>query len=248
MRRATGSRSMDRIEGATMLQRFIRERVASYREPQRAGTPKGELIGLSKTKFEATLWMLTNHLQKDLAPRLGISYGLLRKWNAEEEFTATIAKHSSDFSAVVLQDLIRRAQASSVSCPTHQANQDLHSVAKRADESFDDYADAGFYGEAFLETIYSSLLKKIFKQGDEPACESCRASLALQIYTFVHALMQYRGYQQEVERRSDERLKRRSHGCLLSYMMGFFEESEVAPGQSWMAKAMLARMKKVDEE
>jgi hypothetical protein len=83
----------------TFLRDFISSRLRDYMEPSRKGTPKGHEIGLSKIKYHATLLALTNMRQKDVAHKLRISYGLLRKWHTESVFQNTLEKHVSDFVA-----------------------------------------------------------------------------------------------------------------------------------------------------
>lgn len=86
---------LDRKEtlGATLLGEFVEKNTASYIEPERKGTAKGDEIGLSKKKYEASLWNITSLKLRILAILLGISYGLLRKWRTEEKFRKMIAQH-----------------------------------------------------------------------------------------------------------------------------------------------------------
>ena len=64
---------------------FIASKLKKYIEPQRQRTPRGETIGLSKKKYHASLLMLTNKRQKDIAGETKSSYGLVRKWNTEKD-------------------------------------------------------------------------------------------------------------------------------------------------------------------
>jgi hypothetical protein len=84
--------------GKMLLEQFFEEKMRGYVEPQRQGTPKGEPIGLSTVKFRASLLMLTNKRQKEMAQELGISHGLLRKWGTEEAFKKSMADHCNEYS------------------------------------------------------------------------------------------------------------------------------------------------------
>ena len=74
----------------TLLKDFIDQQMASYFEPQRKGTPKGEQIGLSDKKYCAVLNLLYNHKLKDIASWSNISYGVLRKWKTEAPFLSEL--------------------------------------------------------------------------------------------------------------------------------------------------------------
>jgi hypothetical protein len=73
----------------TLLEYFIKDQLEQYEEPTRMGTPRGELIGLSKVKYHACLLTsLTNRKQEEIANELNISHSLLRKWRTERMFKA----------------------------------------------------------------------------------------------------------------------------------------------------------------
>jgi hypothetical protein len=76
------------IPGAPLgiLGGFIEKKLREYVEPERAGTPKGEPVGLSHKKFYAVLLNLTCVDLRKVAKRVGVSYGVLRKWRTEQVF------------------------------------------------------------------------------------------------------------------------------------------------------------------
>lgn len=86
----------------TLLEEFIIKKYKNYLEPERKGTPKGDPIGFSRNKYEASLYMLFDLKQKDLAKNLNISYGLLRKWNTEKAFKSIIKGHCIEYAQHVL--------------------------------------------------------------------------------------------------------------------------------------------------
>lgn len=77
--------------------KFIQNRLDTYKEPQREGTKKGDRIGFSKKKYLATLMMLLNTTQDCIAKTIGVSHGLLRKWNTEAEFKKIVEAHCREF-------------------------------------------------------------------------------------------------------------------------------------------------------
>lgn len=85
------------VDLSTLMVDFINDKIANYAEPQRKGTAKGEAIGLSASKFEVAMSMLYEHKLKDLAVKLNVSYGLLRKWRTEDEFKRTVERHADEF-------------------------------------------------------------------------------------------------------------------------------------------------------
>jgi hypothetical protein len=84
------------------LAKFIDSKLKEYVEPTRMGTPKGDAVGFSLTKYQATLFtlresLLDNEDLKAQARKLGISYGLLRKWRSEQSFKDLVAQHEKEF-------------------------------------------------------------------------------------------------------------------------------------------------------
>jgi hypothetical protein len=93
------------------LARFIDGKLKEYVEPTRMGTPKGEAVGFSLTKYQATLFtlresLLDNEDLKAQARKLGISYGLLRKWRSEQSFMDLVSQHEKEFVNHLLSGLI----------------------------------------------------------------------------------------------------------------------------------------------
>lgn len=82
------------------LEKFITDKVKSYVEPSRTGTKKGDVIGLSKAKYKAALYMMYGNSVQEIASELGISYGLLRKWRTEKLFIEVANKHLLEFAEI----------------------------------------------------------------------------------------------------------------------------------------------------
>lgn len=76
-----------------LLDEYMAQKINSYQEPERKGTPRGDKIGFPLNKYISCLLVaLTNYSLKRIADiygsDLGFSYGLLRKWNTESDFKA----------------------------------------------------------------------------------------------------------------------------------------------------------------
>ena len=86
------------VEVPNLLSEYIEQKISSYVEPQRAGTPRGEKIGFSAKKHTTCLHVALGKIQlKELAKKAKLSYGLLRLWHSEPEFKQKIAKYREDF-------------------------------------------------------------------------------------------------------------------------------------------------------
>ncbi|MEE8076889.1 MAG: hypothetical protein V3U06_06540 [Candidatus Binatia bacterium] len=81
-----------------LLDAFIQERLSQHREPTRKGVPRGERIGFLRPKYHASLLCALRAVPlKDIAEELGVSHGLLMKWNTEKDFIGLMYTHLTDF-------------------------------------------------------------------------------------------------------------------------------------------------------
>jgi len=83
----------------------MKEKLNSYIEPQRKGTPKGEPIGISIKKYLAMLYSISDLSQKEIADKLRINHSLMRNWSSEEEFRILLEKHLREFAVYFLKHL-----------------------------------------------------------------------------------------------------------------------------------------------
>lgn len=90
----------------TCLESFIEQKKNAYETPSRRGGSKGEPIGFSRKKYLATLSMLTSDKQITVAMELGVSYGLLRKWNTEGPFREKVKRHCREFAESFVRRVI----------------------------------------------------------------------------------------------------------------------------------------------
>jgi len=86
-----------------LLHKFVEDKLSKYVAPQRKNTPRGDRIGASRQKYAASVFLLTNMKQKEIAEGLKISHSVLRKWNTEEDFKALVEGHCREFLLIALQ-------------------------------------------------------------------------------------------------------------------------------------------------
>src|SRR5262249_20702814 len=80
-----------------MLDEFIRHKLATYHEPSRRGTPKGEKIGFGRQKYHAALRLMNSADIKEVGEDVGVSEGLLGKWKTDDEFKTQIERNAEGF-------------------------------------------------------------------------------------------------------------------------------------------------------
>lgn len=80
--------------------RHADERIRDYEEPTRAGTKKGEPVGLSAKKFRAAILLALYPkclTVKEIAKLSGVSNDVLRVWRTEPEFQAAVFERQGKF-------------------------------------------------------------------------------------------------------------------------------------------------------
>jgi hypothetical protein len=83
-----------------LIAAFISYKLGRYNRPRRAGTPKGQTIGMKSKKYLATLIALTSYRVKDQAKLLKIPEKLLGKWRTEKGFKDLIAIHRLELASL----------------------------------------------------------------------------------------------------------------------------------------------------
>lgn len=163
--------------GKTLLRKFIDERVRDYLEPQRRGTPKGEQIGLSREKFIASLYFLYNLKQKDIAKKVNISYGLLRKWRTEENFNGAIESHVSDFTVYALSHFLKTGKKTYLQ-EMQVFNLPLNEIGGykiSAESILPEFVDCNLYSPS-VKAKFVAVLKKLKTEAEKKA-ESLRKAI-----------------------------------------------------------------------
>ena len=88
---------------------WVKHVVQRYEEPTRAGTKKGEPIGLSKKKLHAAVLMILYSplglSLKEIAVISKVSPGLIRLWRTESKFKETIKTFSDFFTGMLLNTI-----------------------------------------------------------------------------------------------------------------------------------------------
>ncbi len=92
----------------TLLSEFMTDRFASYDEPSRRGTYKGNPIGFSKEKYTSSLLSMTTMRQKEIAKMLEISFGTVRNWHTQSDYFEMVDKHAHDFANELIQHVAKK--------------------------------------------------------------------------------------------------------------------------------------------
>jgi len=177
----------------TLLTRFMNDKIANYAEPTRKGTPRGEDVGYSRTKYVANLLGITNLKGKQIARLTGIPYGTLRNWGLEPSFRGLerdlcleFATYLLNFMIVKLKEFEKKLE---VDVETYQWQyedygeliiKDRHEedikraldkiLKHRPKLTFDEVADASLYGNCIIENVLASFLKdmdRVEKEADK---------------------------------------------------------------------------------
>jgi hypothetical protein len=139
-----------------LLSDFLREKCASYAEPMRSGTPRGEPVGFSAKKYAASLLALTTLDGKSTAKQLGVSHGVLRKWRTEPAFKNLVDKHCKEFADRLLRHVKERITADRkdtedlLKLPLEELARSQ--VAGR--RTYTEFSDGELYGDRLLNELW----------------------------------------------------------------------------------------------
>ena len=149
----------------TLLKDFIDQQMASYFEPQRKGTPKGEQIGLSDKKYCAVLNLLYNHKLKDIASWSNISYGVLRKWKTEAQFLSELHLLETKYALFFCAYIAKLGERIFSGTKTNSLDWRIISNSNKL-------TDVGFYSKSLKERIKNAVLQFIMCDiGDDTAID-----------------------------------------------------------------------------
>ncbi len=162
----------------TLLEKFIREKLDTYKEPVRRGLPKGSLIGFTSGKYKASLLFLTNSSQKDIAHISGTSLGTIQVWRTQKAFLDQIEKHRWEFAHRFINRMKERVDE----------NLKCHILLEgiEAPLTIVEFKDLGSYHHQLIKFITNLLIievnKKAESESSEPKLKSHR-----DFYFFVDA-------------------------------------------------------------
>jgi hypothetical protein len=87
-------------ERGEILSQIFQEKTLSYREPERKGIPRGQLIGFSPQKFIAAFLTATGRGPQEIFNLLksfnGPSYGTIKNWSTQEEFQKRVNEYQKE--------------------------------------------------------------------------------------------------------------------------------------------------------
>jgi hypothetical protein len=160
-----------------VLEKFIHEKASHYKEPERKGTPRGKPIGFSRVKYLSSLYMMTNLKQKNIAKKVGVSYGLLRKWNTHKDFKDLVNKHCEEFAELFTAHIKGKHEKRKADGEFLPENIRHTKEIKPPENFFAELRDSQFYGGLLIKKI-SSAIGSAIKNPDDVSL----------VYTIILAL------------------------------------------------------------
>ena len=163
---------------STLLEKFIRDKIARYKPTERKGTPKGDPIGFSESKYKAALSMILDFYQKEIAAELGISFGVYRKWNTEEEFKSLINELCEEF-----VEQVHRCIEEKVEQLGNESEKKIRVETLRPlDFSIGELRDSNIYSPRLFDMISEKALS-VFKNelSDTPSLDNINKALTINI-------------------------------------------------------------------
>jgi hypothetical protein len=152
--------------GPGSLKAFIREQLAEYVEPTRAGTQRGDPVGLSRQKFHATLLTMTALPLREAAKRSGVSYGLLRKWRTERLFRAQAESNTTKFYHAGFLPSVAVVIAKRRAHLDETLRGPIRSITRYQPPTLEDltpnFADAAFYGAHLVRDLRARLTRDLY--------------------------------------------------------------------------------------
>ncbi len=213
------------VKQKTLLGRFMQEKYNNYEEPQRKGTAKGKPIGFSSTKYSASLYMLTNLTHKDIAKKLKISHGLLRKWNVGKQFNEFVFNHHDEFIQVFVkfintsinvfykieEGLMKKTfrQLSKLDPLSYRSQ-----VQKKFNVSYDMLSDVGGYSDLLMNLLVDRLHAEIVNKLKSSDTGS-KLVFLVEIDSIFSVIEHYRGW----DFGEDMKKKRALIGTMASNML-----------------------------
>ena len=84
------------------------EPLERFDDPKRAGTSRGEKIGMGRNKVAAAGLLILHPMfsLQEISKIAGVSYGLLRKWKTEEDFQAKMLQLAHNFGTDVARSVV----------------------------------------------------------------------------------------------------------------------------------------------
>lgn len=164
----------------TVLEKFIREKLETYKEPVRRGVPKGSPIGFPYAKYKASLLFLTNHSQKYIAHRSGTSLGTIRVWRTQEEFQSQMEKHRREFAHRFIERMKERADENV------KRHRSLEDPGLETPLTIVEFKDLGSYHHKLIKLITDLLIIEVNNRTESASSEP-KLKSRYDFYFFVDA-------------------------------------------------------------
>jgi hypothetical protein len=99
MKQGYGSEYFKEMAVRTLRTWLDAEPLEHFDDPKRAGTSRGEKIGMGRNKITAAGLLILHPMfsQQEISKIAGVSYGLLRKWKTEEDFQVKMQQLAHNF-------------------------------------------------------------------------------------------------------------------------------------------------------
>ena len=141
---------------AGKLTAFIKAKIANYVPPSREGVPRGQRIGMSREKYAAACWRLTNLSWPKIATLAGTTHAAVRQFALDETFKKTAAALVAEYAAEYVRHLLRLAGTVGVLQLRRFRKTEGRPDVTVLDvwlEDPDVLADASLYGDEILELL-----------------------------------------------------------------------------------------------
>ncbi len=167
---------------------FILYQLHNYREPTRAGTPKGDKIGFSRDKYYASILCgITNFNLQKIAEISNTSHGVIRKWRTEKDFKAACDQHCSDFVDEIIKRIDKGIAILEKKVDNFLNNDGSHPFAKSPEQPLDPveriFIDAKYFNKKVLKklSIAATKIRKDRRYGDGETENEPTVALAIHI-------------------------------------------------------------------
>jgi hypothetical protein len=140
-----------------LLSDYICSRVRKYREPERAGVPKGEPVGFSAVKLKTALLHLASISGIEIAEMCGVPYGGFRVWRTNRDYKKLIQLHIREFSQLYVARLADFIKASTSQPRTVTKDGLVPASVVFSLQDLSSFSETIVFSDALMKEIVSAL-------------------------------------------------------------------------------------------